>query len=263
MPPVHSFSPDAWREQLSRIPGGEGIAISVFEELDSTNTEAKRRVSEGVRSPGLIVAHRQTAGRGRMGRSFFSPAATGAYFTLYWSTESSMEEAVTVTGAASVAVMRAIRRLTGKTPDIKWVNDLYLDGRKLAGILAESVLTEAGATLILGIGINLTTSEFPEELQEIAGSLGAEELSVPTLIAAVVEELMPFIKEPSDHSWLEDYRKHSCVLGREITWIREGESYRGVAEGIDESGALLVRDREGKRQRLFTGEITLRVAKTD
>ncbi len=262
MPSAQAFSPTAWERTLSQIPGGEALSVSVLDTIDSTNTEARRRIASGVQTPGLIVARAQTGGRGRMGRSFFSPPETGAYFTLYWPAGTDLSSAVTITGAAAVAVLRAIRRTSGITPEIKWVNDLYLGGRKLAGILAESVLIGEERMLVLGIGINLSTRDFPPELSGIAGSLGAPKLSAPVLIAAVVEELMPLIRNPHDRTWLEEYRRHSCVIGREISWTREGETHFGRADGIDESGALLVTDREGKHQRLFTGEISLRVTET-
>ena len=233
--------------------------IRVFDVLDSTNAECKRLALSDASLPVLITAVCQTAGRGRMGRSFYSPADTGVYFSVLYEAKGSLENAVTVTGAAAVCVMRAVRALTGKQTEIKWVNDLYLEGKKVCGILAECV-TAAGETpkLILGIGINLSTEDFPEELTQKAGSLGSD-VSHGRLIAAVWDALAPFLADPSDRSWLEDYRACSCVLGRSIAWTEEGKTRFGIAEGINDRGELEVLDESGTRCLLRTGEISVRV----
>jgi len=232
--------------------------IRVFERVDSTNSEAKRMANQGERFA-LIAACHQTAGRGRMGRSFYSPADTGVYFSLLFEPSGDLESAVTLTGAAAVCVMRAIRTLTGKQTAIKWVNDLYLDGKKVCGILCEAVtMGNEPPKLILGIGVNLCTAEFPDDLKDKAGSVNAQ-VSPNDLIAAVCRELMPYLNDPKNTAWLSDYRTHSCVIGRPIAWI-EGEVTRhGLAEGINERGELLVRDEEGKDWVLRTGEISVQV----
>lgn len=235
--------------------------LFVYEEIDSTNTEAKRMCAEGFAGRAIIAAEHQTAGRGRMGRSFYSPASTGAYFSILYTPDAPLFDAVCITSAASVAVMRAIRNLTGKQALIKWVNDLYLDGKKIAGILTEAVTVNSTSCVIVGIGINLSTERFPEELLSIAGSVGSTEVSVATLIAEVWRELKPFLEDHGDRSWLADYRTYSAVLGREISWIRDGKERRGVACDIDTDGALLVLDEDGKEDRLSTGEISVRLTK--
>ena len=118
---------------------GDRLSAVYLEEVDSTNLEAKRRILAGSLEASLVVADRQSAGRGRMGRSFYSPRGSGVYCTLALEANMPMERAVSLTGAAAVAVMRAIRRLTGVQTSIKWVNDLYLDEKKVCGILAESL----------------------------------------------------------------------------------------------------------------------------
>ena len=232
--------------------------LRVLETVDSTNSEAKRMAAEGV-DFALIAACRQTAGRGRMGRSFYSPADTGVYFSLLFEPKADLESAVTLTGAAAVCVMRAIRALTGKQTSIKWVNDLYLDGKKVCGILCEAVtMGDEPPKLILGIGINLCTKEFPHDLKDKAGSVNAQ-VSPNALIAAVCRELMPYLHDPKNTAWLSDYRVHSCVIGRPIAWIEGDVTRHGLAEGINERGELLVRDEEGKAWVLRTGELSVRV----
>lgn len=235
----------------------EGVSVRVFDEIDSTNTEAKRMVADGFLGDALLVAHAQTAGRGRMGRSFYSPMATGAYFSILHTLTTPLCDAVAITSAASVAVMRAIKALTGVQMQIKWVNDLYYNDKKICGILTEAVSSGESTHVIVGIGINLSTADFPEELTEIAGSLG-EELDVAELIAQIFCEISRYLQDPENREWLADYRAHSCVLGRRVAWVSEGVTHEGFAESIDADGALLIRTENEELIRLHTGEISLK-----
>ncbi len=231
-----------------------------FDRIDSTNAEAKRLANAGERFA-LVAASEQSAGRGRMGRSFHSPSGSGIYFSLLHTFDRPISDAVSITSATAVAVMRAIRRLCGVQTEIKWVNDLYLNGKKVAGILAESVLDPARPTscaVIIGIGINLRPAELPPALAEIATTLENSTVPRRALIAAIVQELMPALDSPASHAWLDDYRSHSCVLGRAVEW-RVGDAVSiGRALEIDSDGALIVERSDGERVRLATGEISLR-----
>ncbi|MBQ9132064.1 MAG: biotin--[Clostridia bacterium] len=252
------------RDGIRRLCGERELPeVLVYEEIDSTNSQAKRLAMEGVKGPVLLVAESQTAGRGRMGRQFYSPAGSGVYLSILYSTRRPLQDAVTVTGAASVAVLRAIRALTGKQPVIKWVNDLYLDGRKVCGILTEALTDPYGDgthSVIVGIGVNWYAAEFPRELCGIAGAVGAENVDRASLVATLWRELNPWLEDPDDRSWLEDYRRYSAVLGKEITWTQQGIGHRGTALEIDADGALLVRGEDGKIRTLSTGEITVRIS---
>ena len=234
------------------------FSVYVFDELDSTNTEAKRRAMEG-ESRAIILARRQSAGRGRMGRSFYSPEDSGVYLSLLMPMESAMENGVFLTSAVAVAVMRAIRSLTGEQVGIKWVNDLYRQGKKVCGILCESVCLGEARSVVVGIGINVRSAEFPPELSTIAGSLCADEISLAELVAAVCGEIFAFLENPTSPHWLEEYRRHSTVLGKEVSWIENGSAREGIAESICEDGALCVRDESGAQSILRTGEISLRL----
>ena len=231
--------------------------VQVFDEIDSTNTEAKRMVLDGFCGDALLVAHSQTAGRGRMGRSFYSPTGTGAYFSILHTLNTSLCDAVVITSAASVAVMRAIRTLTGIQTEIKWVNDLYYNQKKVCGILTEAVSVGESAHVIVGIGINLDTADFPEELQGIAGSLGTQ-IDTAKLIAEIYRQVSLYLQAPDNREWLADYRAHSCVLGKKVAWTEAGITRVGSAESIDQDGALLIRDEKNELIRLHTGEISLR-----
>lgn len=247
-----------FEQQLSDTFGAS-VAVRVFDEIDSTNNEAKRMALDGIDTPALIVAEHQTAGRGRMGRSFYSPAQTGVYFSILYPVRTPLGGMVSVTGAAAVAVMRAIRALTGKQTAIKWVNDLYWNGKKVSGILAEAVTVGDTTHLIIGIGVNINTVSFPAELDGKAGSLGTQEVSRTALIAEICRELIPSLRDPYDRAWLSDYRAHSCVIGKPITWTRDAVERHGVAVGINDDGELTVRCDGGQTEVLRTGEISVRV----
>lgn len=234
------------------------FSVCVLDEIDSTNTEAKRRAMEG-ETKMLILAREQSAGRGRMGRSFYSPPESGVYFSLLMPMDKSLENGVFLTSAVSVAVMRAIRTVTGKQVGIKWVNDLFWQGKKVCGILCESMSMGDACLVVIGIGINLKSADFPEALSGIAGSLCADDASREEMVCAVCRELFSFLENPASPDWLEDYRKHSLVLGKTVQWIEQGVSHQGVAESIREDGALCVRDENGELSILRTGEISLRV----
>jgi BirA family biotin operon repressor/biotin-[acetyl-CoA-carboxylase] ligase len=234
------------------------FSVYVFDEIDSTNTEAKRRAMDG-EARAILAARRQSAGRGRMGRSFYSPEDSGVYFSLLMPLEKEFESGVFLTTAVSVAVMRAIRALTGKQVGIKWVNDLYWQGRKVCGILCESMILGNDRSVIIGIGINVRSAEFPPELSDIAGSLSADALSLSELIAEVCKEVFSFLEDPSSPAWLEDYRKHSLVLGKKVRWIENEIAHEGLAESIREDGALCIRAEDGSLAVLRTGEISLRL----
>ncbi len=251
------FNQNSLRQALAE--DGVGIAVRFFETCDSTNTEAKRMVASGHSSPCLIVAEEQSGGRGRLGRSFYSPRGSGVYFTLLHKVTAEANDAVTLTCAAAVAAMRGILSATGRRTEIKWVNDLLLNGKKVCGILSESVISPAGERyVIIGIGINLRPIDFPEELREIAGSLADCETTREDLISAVVRELIPSLESPRSRAWHGDYVQNSCVIGQRIRWGREGDWQTGQAVGIDPDGKLIVRLDDGSSDVLGSGEITLR-----
>ncbi len=240
---------------------GTSLSIHAYEVLDSTNSEAKRLALAGV-AHAVVVAESQTAGRGRMGRSFFSPAQTGAYFSFLYTPDAPLADVVSVTCAASVAVLEAIYELTGQSVSIKWVNDLYAEGKKICGILCESVCIGNRLGIIVGIGINLSTRDFPDELADRAGSLQCK-VDRAALISCVWKRLSDYLAHPKERAWLAPYRAHSCVIGHAISWTQEGMTQEGVAEGIDENGGLLVRGADGRRQVLRTGEITVRLSEQE
>lgn len=241
-----------------------GLPLRVFPEIDSTNSEARRLLANGLAQPTLVAADRQTAGRGRSGRSFYSPAGTGLYMSLVLFPDTDLADAVRLTAAAAVAVVRAVEALTDRRPGIKWVNDIYLDGRKICGILTEAAAgLESGRPqgVVVGIGLNVATERFPDELADTAASLFPVGVPRNRLAAAIAAELLALAEDPADGRFMADYRAHSLAPGRAVTYTAGGETRRALAVGIDDAGGLVVEDAAGRRTVLRSGEISLRIEK--
>ena len=256
------MSTDILNESVLRAAMGalaNEFQITVLQSCPSTNTLAKELAITALNRKALIVAHSQTAGRGRLGRSFLSPDGSGIYCSLLLPAKGALSDSLGLTCAASVAVMRAIRNQTGLQTQIKWVNDLLLHQKKVCGILTEAVTLGEHSSLVLGIGINLRPMDFPKELESIATTLGQTALPRASLIAEIVSQLSPFLENPQDNGWLDDYRLHSCILGKEILRIENGISRPCVACEIDSRGRLTVRYPDGSQELLQSGEISLRL----
>lgn len=241
--------------------------IHVYKEIDSTNQEVKRRAIDGAPERMAILAEQQSAGKGRKGRGFYSPAGTGIYMSvLFRPTVEQSKDVVLITTAASVAVCRAIRTVLGEEPEIKWVNDVYFRGKKVCGILTEAVSDfESGhiGTVVVGIGINYRVPDngFPKEIRDIAGAVCGEDRMVPrnTLVAAILNELYSLYEGLSKRTFIEDYRKLSNVIGKKVRFT-SGESWvEAKALDVDQDGGLVVELENGETQVLRTGEITLRL----
>ncbi|MBQ6427736.1 MAG: biotin--[Oscillospiraceae bacterium] len=210
----------------------------------------------------------QTAGKGRMGRSFYSPAGSGLYMSVLLQPMLKAADAVNITACAAVAVAEAIESLAPVQAQIKWVNDVYVEGRKVCGILTEASLDSGTAAvnyLVVGIGINIRPPEggFPADLQKIAGSVFGEE-EIPglrcRLAAAVLDRLLGYYEHLQEKPWLEEYRKRSLVTGKEIRVLMPGkEPENGTAIGIGDDFSLLVQMEDGTLRRLNSGEVSIRV----
>ncbi|MBQ1771603.1 MAG: biotin--[Clostridia bacterium] len=245
---------------LSRLePELRDLNVFCFDTVDSTNDEAKRCFRRGLRSDALFVADCQTNGRGRRGRSFYSPSATGIYLSLLYPLTDGRSDFLSFTSRAAVAVCRAVTSVYSISPKIKWVNDILLDGKKIAGILAEFVSdTDSGnAAVITGIGINLSTEVFPDAISDTAGSVGNSSVPRELIVAEITRELISLFSV-SDASWLDEYRALSVVIGRQITFERNGQVFTGKAVSIDSDAALVVLRSDGETDVLNTGEITVR-----
>lgn len=260
--------------------------IHVFKTLESTNLTAKKMALDGAPYGTVVIAEEQTKGRGRRGRSFFSPPAGGIYMTFILEPRFDTARSVLITTAASVAVCKAIEAVTGISCRIKWVNDIYMEDKKVCGILTEAVTDfESGHIdhIILGIGINYNTEReaFPDELSDIAGSLfktapavcgqscvqPPEGISRNRLIAEVINQIIEINENLESRDFIEEYKNRSFVLGKEILviptagWGEERNLTEGIpacAIDIGEDGGLVVQYRDGTVQTLNSGEISIR-----
>ena len=173
-----------------------------------------------------------------------------------------ISKAVLITAAASVATSRAIQTVCGVHPQIKWVNDLYLDGKKICGILTEAITDfESGqiTNIVVGIGINCSCEDFPDEIQGIAGGIPGS-YSKNALAAEVVNQLLDIASNIEARDFIDEYRQSSMVIGKNINVIKTGrEPVAAFAEDIDSNGALIVRYPDGTREALTTGEVSIRL----
>ncbi|MBE5039349.1 biotin--[acetyl-CoA-carboxylase] ligase [Ructibacterium gallinarum] len=237
--------------------------IFVFDTVDSTNSELKRMALKGAVSGTVVVADHQSAGRGRLGRSFYSPPESGVYLSVLLRTGLPVERAVLSTTAASVVACRTIENVTGKQPKIKWVNDLYLRGHKVCGILTEAITDfETGTVeaLIVGIGINCTTV-FHGELEKVAGCVveAGEIRSIRNKMAAeLINQLNDLENMMATGCFLDEYRSKSMVLGQEVYILQEPGKYY-TAVDIGQHGELILRGADGKKRTLENGEVSIRL----
>ena len=231
------------------------LPVYVFDTVDSTLNEAKRRYMDEGEKLFFIVADSQTEGRGRRGRQFFSPQGTGLYLTLAMPVQFPVEAAPSITAYAAVCVCKAIESLTGKQGKIKWVNDVFLDEKKICGILSEANTSlENGMidTVLIGIGINVVPCSVPDDLHDIVGFLDPQVPIRNQLAAAICNELLAF--EQNKALFLDDYRKRSLTIGRRVLCTVGNETFTATAVGIDSLGGLIVRLDDGEERTLHSGE---------
>ena len=234
------------------------LEVLVFDTIDSTNLEAKRRIQKGDTITSLLLTRHQSAGKGRLGREFYSPKDNGVYMSIVYPVMGNLLDAVAVTSVAAVCVMQAILKCTGKKTEIKWVNDLYYKNKKVCGILTEAVTAADGKRyIIVGIGINLYDFAFEGELCEIAASLKAE-CDASDLVLHITKKILSFAQTNDRKEYMREYRENSMVLGKTVTCIRGDVKFSAIAEEITDNGWLLVRDADGNVHTLDSGEVSLR-----
>ncbi len=240
------------------------LKFQILDKATSTNTLVKEIASENDEGF-VIVAGEQTAGRGRMGRSFFSPGDSGVYMSLLLKPQIKPEDAVQITTAAAVSVCRALEGLGVTDPKIKWVNDIYIGNKKVCGILTESSFNSGDGKLgfaVLGVGINIYESEegFPNEIKDIAGTVFTQrkENLRNKFIAEFINEFFEFYINISLRKHMKEYKEKSFVLGKEISII-QGENIRnGKAVDVDENCNLVAEFPDGTTEKLYSGEISIR-----
>ena len=224
--------------------------LQVLAQTDSTNNRVKDLADAGAPSGAAVIADRQTAGRGRLGRSFSSPAGVGLYLSYLLRPTLPEDRLMTVPALAAVAGTRAVRRAAGLDCGIKWPNDLVCAGRKVSGILTELVPTQSGPAVVIGIGINVHEQTFSPDAAQVAGYLDAwadRPVSRGELAKALLEELDGL-----------EYRAACLTLGRTVRLLRPDGTQQAEALGIDRDYGLIVRYGDGREETVRSGEVSVR-----
>ena len=256
----------------SLIDEAFGARVYVYQKIDSTNTEAKRRLAEtsDVRSLDhtVIVASSQTAGRGRLGRAFYSPDGSGLYLSIIYAPKEKIESPALLTATAAVGVCRALLSVYEADAEIKWVNDIFMRGKKVSGILTEGLTDfERGgiSCAVVGIGVNIAPQNFPRDIADIATSVFEDkdaDTKRSALAAAIVNDVLSIYHSGKKGfvRAMEEYRERSMLTGKPVRVhpvIGGAESYEAEVLDVGEDAKLIVKTGDGKTRFLDSGEVTL------
>lgn len=240
------------------------INIISLEEVDSTNTYAKTLAKKGADEGTVVIAKRQTMGRGRLGRKFYSPSGTGIYMSIILKPHGNTESILLITTAAAVAVSQAIEKVTGKSTLIKWVNDIYMDEKKVCGILCEGSFRDCHTLeyAILGIGINISKPDtpFPDEIKDIAGYiLEKDDDNIKERITEeVIDSFFELYNNISEKPHLEIYRKKNMLYGKPVNIIQCDEIIGdGICLGINDDFAIIIK-KDNNIIKISSGEVSVK-----
>lgn len=247
-----------------------GRELELHQSLPSTNTYIKGLDTLALPEGFAVIADEQTAGRGRLGRTFYSPAREGVYLSVLLKPQLALEEVPLLTICAAVAVSRAIERVCGISPEVKWVNDIFYKGKKLCGILSEGfVSAELGQVESVVVGMGINTGDVDPAVAEIATSL-AEAAGVRGIRNWLAAEMLNCFEEVYNsftsggrREILGEYSGRLFITGWRVEVVGAGVPYSATVLGIDDSGALLVKNASGQKKALRTGEIRLLAGKGD
>ena len=259
------------------MTAGVKLKIKAVKKVDSTNNVLKQYVAEGEKGDMVLLAEEQSAGRGRRGRSFYSPEGTGLYMSLLLHPDATPEEGAMLTTLTAVAAANAVENVADEDVQIKWVNDVWMRGKKISGILTEgSASLEEGKLeyVIVGIGINIYEPEggFPEEIRDVAGAVFTNHCQRENLrnrlAAEFIRYFMEYYRTFPARDYLEEYRKRCFVIGKKVRIITpSGTPYKAEEKpdrtnamvlGIDDSCHLKVQYEDGVIEYLSSGEISIR-----
>lgn len=222
-----------------------------FNHIDSTSTYARLN-AQSLPLPSLIIAESQSAGRGRRGNSFYSPDGTGLYMTLLFE---AINDIPLITPAAALAVCRALNEFFGIEAKIKWVNDVFYSGKKICGILSECFSVNGKRLIGVGVGINLTTTDFPDSLPN-AGSIG-QSCDKAALAETICRYILDYAENPDDKAVAEEYEKQLFIIGRQVSFSENGTVYSAVVKGINSQCNLIVELKDKSLKTLSSGEISI------
>ena len=250
---------------------GFNLDVYFHKIVNSTNLEAKRLIlNSSIPNPSLIIANEQSQGKGRFGKIFFSPKNSGIYFSIIENSFTNLKNSTFITICTALAITRAIEKLTGFSTQIKWVNDIFFNGKKICGILTEAITNfETGEIekLIIGIGINFSTIDFPKELESAGSlfsplSLNSNKITRNDLIINIVTELDLFFKNFNSLNYseiIEEYKSKSNILGKEIlVTLPNTPPFSAIAVDIDEFGHLIIKKESNEILSLNYGEVSIK-----
>ena len=240
------------------IASNTQLTVSLNEQCSSTQLDAKLGIEAHQEGKALYLANSQSAGKGRFGRDYYCPDQGGIYMSLHLKPQLPPAELPPYTLMVAGAIYKAIKNLTLIDIDIKWVNDIYLHGKKVAGILTEAVSSiETGliTDVIIGMGINFHVTDFPEELQSKANSIFSEK---PTITRnQLISEIWNIFFNIPKSELIKVYKEKSLVLDRQVTFVENDVTYKGIATDITDTGQLIVQLENGQKKILNSGEISL------
>ena len=242
------------------------LILEYAKTVTTTMALGKQAAESGKNEGYVIVAESQTAGKGRMGRSFYSPPGTGVYFSILLRPKLSAEQSLLITTCAAVACAQAIEELSGQETQIKWVHDIYINGKKVCGILTEASLDlESGGLhyAVLGIGINLFLPQegFPADIKSKAGALFEDRNNNDLrcrLVAAVLDRFFCLYPNIQDKEFLPEYRRRSMLTGETVDVLRGETSCPAIVKGIGDDFSLIVTYQDGSTARLSSGDVSVR-----
>ncbi|MFI3324742.1 MAG: biotin--[acetyl-CoA-carboxylase] ligase [Clostridia bacterium] len=250
------------KQSVQKYLNIQNLDLHVYETIASTNTSLKEWGSKGYKEGTVIISKEQTSGKGRLGRKFSSPNGTGIYMSVLLRPNFSAEKALSITTAAAVAVAKSIEKLSDKKAKIKWVNDIFVDNKKVCGILTEAAINFETSGLdyaVVGIGINLFTPEngFDEEIKNIAGAVFDNKINSDIrsqFTACILDEFMAIYNKLPDNSYISEYKSRSYLDGKEVT-LNIGQIQKsGIVVGIDNNARLLVKLENGEVEAFSAGE---------
>jgi BirA family biotin operon repressor/biotin-[acetyl-CoA-carboxylase] ligase len=241
--------------------------LNVEKSVTSTNDLAKAAAAAGAPEGTAFIAENQTAGRGRLGRKFCSPYGTGLYMSVVLRPSLAVEQSLFITTAAAAAVAKAVENVSGREAGIKWVNDVFMGGKKVCGILTEGAMDVENGRLqyaVVGIGVNVREPQggFPEEIRDVAGAVfdGESPGDARCRIAAeILDNFYGYYVNLESRSFLPEYKRRSIVIGRDVTVLSGGGSFTAHAVDIDDTCGLVVRMPDGTEKTLTSGEVSVRL----
>jgi BirA family biotin operon repressor/biotin-[acetyl-CoA-carboxylase] ligase len=237
----------------------------MYKSLTSTNDVLKTMAEDGAPEWTVVIAEEQTAGKGRMGRSFYSPGGTGIYLSILLRPKFPAQQALLITTAAAVAVARALEECGSSDVKIKWVNDVFSCGKKVSGILTEGSFDFETGLLnyaVLGIGINVATPEggFPESISGVAGAaFSGDDVMRSRIIAKVIDNFNYYYQNIIDKPHLDGYRSRSLLTGRQVTVPAQNGSRQAQVLEVDDDFRLVVRYDDGSVEELSSGEVSVKL----